>query len=141
MSKVRHRASAPPPHHARTRCGGWRERVPSSPLATKPQVEVNGKDADPLFTFLKQSKGELLGDSIKWNFRCGSVKGVGSRQARRTVVLLLAPCARLRLRASAASRPQTTSAPRPQQVPAGPARQGRTPLLAHDVPGGHRRRH
>lgn len=31
-------------------------------------VNVNGKDADPLFTYLKKQKSSLLGGSIKWNF-------------------------------------------------------------------------
>ncbi|VDM97444.1 unnamed protein product [Thelazia callipaeda] len=32
------------------------------------KVDVNGKDASPLFDFLKQAKGGLFGDKIKWNF-------------------------------------------------------------------------
>jgi len=32
------------------------------------KINVNGIDAEPLFTFLKQEKGGLLGDGIKWNF-------------------------------------------------------------------------
>ena len=36
------------------------------PLFSK--IEVNGKDAHPLYAFLKSQKGGLLGDSIKWNF-------------------------------------------------------------------------
>jgi glutathione peroxidase len=36
------------------------------PLFAK--VDVNGDDAHPLFTWLKESKGGLLGDKIKWNF-------------------------------------------------------------------------
>ncbi|KAL8238816.1 hypothetical protein R6Q59_015383 [Mikania micrantha] len=32
------------------------------------KVDVNGKNAEPLYNFLKSSKGGLLGDSIKWNF-------------------------------------------------------------------------
>lgn len=32
------------------------------------KVDVNGKDAAPLYKFLKSSKGSLFGDSIKWNF-------------------------------------------------------------------------
>ncbi|KAI7743106.1 hypothetical protein M8C21_013600 [Ambrosia artemisiifolia] len=32
------------------------------------KVDVNGKNAEPLFDFLRSSKGGLLGDSIKWNF-------------------------------------------------------------------------
>lgn len=29
---------------------------------------MNGDKADPLYKFLKSSKGGLFGDSIKWNF-------------------------------------------------------------------------
>jgi glutathione peroxidase len=49
------------------------------PLFAK--VEVNGSLAHPLFTWLKQEKGGLLGSSIKWNFtkflldREGAVRG------------------------------------------------------------------
>ncbi|WP_370891660.1 glutathione peroxidase [Janibacter sp. GXQ6167] len=32
------------------------------------KVDVNGEHADPLWTWLKESKGGLLGDRIKWNF-------------------------------------------------------------------------
>lgn len=32
------------------------------------QVEVNGKNADPLYKFLKDQKGGIFGDGIKWNF-------------------------------------------------------------------------
>lgn len=32
------------------------------------KVEVNGPGADPLWSFLKEEKGGLLGDAIKWNF-------------------------------------------------------------------------
>ncbi len=32
------------------------------------KVDVNGKDAHPLFVWLRQQKGGLLGDKIKWNF-------------------------------------------------------------------------
>ncbi|XP_076924821.1 putative phospholipid hydroperoxide glutathione peroxidase [Bidens hawaiensis] len=32
------------------------------------KVDVNGKNAEPLYDFLKSSKGGFLGDSIKWNF-------------------------------------------------------------------------
>jgi glutathione peroxidase len=38
----------------------------SFPLFSK--VNVNGDDAHPIFQFLKNEKGGLLGDSIKWNF-------------------------------------------------------------------------
>ena len=36
------------------------------PLFAK--VDVNGKDADPLFRYLKNKKGGFLGGAIKWNF-------------------------------------------------------------------------
>ena len=36
------------------------------PLFAK--IDVNGKDAEPLFQFLKKEKGGFLGDDIKWNF-------------------------------------------------------------------------
>jgi glutathione peroxidase len=36
------------------------------PLFSK--IEVNGKNAHPLYEFLKSQKRGLLGDSIKWNF-------------------------------------------------------------------------
>ncbi|CAL4988393.1 unnamed protein product [Urochloa decumbens] len=32
------------------------------------QINVNGKDAAPLFKYLKSQKGGFLGDGIKWNF-------------------------------------------------------------------------
>ena len=32
------------------------------------KVEVNGDDAHPLFSWLRQERGGLLGDAIKWNF-------------------------------------------------------------------------
>ncbi len=49
------------------------------PLFAK--IEVNGKNAHPLYVWLKQQKGGLLGSSIKWNFtkflvdRAGAVRG------------------------------------------------------------------
>lgn len=36
------------------------------PLSTK--VDVNGDDTHPVFAFLKERTGGLLGSSIKWNF-------------------------------------------------------------------------
>ncbi len=36
------------------------------PLFAK--IDVNGKDADPLFTYLKSQQGGFMGDDIKWNF-------------------------------------------------------------------------
>ncbi len=32
------------------------------------KVEVNGDDAHPLFSWLRQEQGGVLGDAIKWNF-------------------------------------------------------------------------
>lgn len=32
------------------------------------KIEVNGENASPLYKFLKEQKGGLFGDSIKWNF-------------------------------------------------------------------------
>lgn len=32
------------------------------------KVDVNGKDAHPLFKYLKSEKGGILGSKIKWNF-------------------------------------------------------------------------
>ncbi len=49
------------------------------PLFAK--IEVNGRNAHPLFTWLKREKGGLLGSAIKWNFtkflldRTGAVQG------------------------------------------------------------------
>lgn len=36
------------------------------PLTSK--TDVNGKDTDPVFAFLKENTGGLLGSGIKWNF-------------------------------------------------------------------------
>jgi glutathione peroxidase len=36
------------------------------PLSTK--IDVNGKDTDPVFTFVKKRAGGMLGTTIKWNF-------------------------------------------------------------------------
>ncbi len=38
----------------------------SFPLMAK--IEVNGRDADPLWDYLKSEKSGLLGSRIKWNF-------------------------------------------------------------------------
>lgn len=36
------------------------------PLMAK--IDVNGKDEEPLYTFLKKEQGGFLGSAIKWNF-------------------------------------------------------------------------
>lgn len=36
------------------------------PLFAK--IDVNGKEAEPLFSFLKNQKGGVFGNDIKWNF-------------------------------------------------------------------------
>lgn len=38
----------------------------SFPMFSK--IKVNGKEEHPIYTFLKNEKGGLFGDSIKWNF-------------------------------------------------------------------------
>ncbi|NLO85660.1 MAG: glutathione peroxidase [Clostridiales bacterium] len=32
------------------------------------KIDVNGKDEEPLFTYLKSQKGGAIGSNIKWNF-------------------------------------------------------------------------
>lgn len=32
------------------------------------KIDVNGKNEEPLYRFLKQEKGGIMGDDIKWNF-------------------------------------------------------------------------
>lgn len=32
------------------------------------KIDVNGKDASPLFEYLRKEQGGLFGDKIKWNF-------------------------------------------------------------------------
>lgn len=32
------------------------------------KVEVNGEDAEPLFKYLREQKGGMMGNKIKWNF-------------------------------------------------------------------------
>jgi glutathione peroxidase len=49
------------------------------PLFAK--IEVNGRNAHPLYVWLKQQKGGLLGDSIKWNFTKFLIDRVGEVQA------------------------------------------------------------
>ncbi len=46
------------------------------------KIEVNGGNADPLYVWLKQQKGGLLGDSIKWNFTKFLIDRTGAVQAR-----------------------------------------------------------
>ena len=36
------------------------------PLFAK--IDVNGKNADPMFEYLKKERGGFLGNDIKWNF-------------------------------------------------------------------------
>lgn len=52
----------------------------SFPLMGK--IDVNGKDADPLWEFLKEEKGGLLGSRIKWNFTKFLVDREGNVVAR-----------------------------------------------------------
>ena len=48
------------------------------PLSTK--IDVNGKNTHPVFVFLKDRTGGLLGSAIKWNF----TKFLVARTARRS---------------------------------------------------------
>jgi glutathione peroxidase len=50
------------------------------PLFAK--IEVNGRNAHPLYLWLAQQKGGLLGNSIKWNFTKFLVDRAGAVQAR-----------------------------------------------------------
>jgi len=50
------------------------------PLFAK--IEVNGPRAHPLYVWLKQQKGGLLGSSIKWNFTKFLVDKAGLVRAR-----------------------------------------------------------
>ncbi|MDO5721501.1 MAG: glutathione peroxidase [Actinomycetaceae bacterium] len=67
-------------------------------------VDVNGDNADPLFTWLRSQTGGILGDAVKWNFtkflvdRSGRVQG---RYAPTTKPQLLLPDIERELAASA----------------------------------------
>ena len=50
------------------------------PLFAK--IEVNGKNAHPLYVWLRRQKGGLLGNSIKWNFTKFLVDKAGVVRAR-----------------------------------------------------------
>jgi glutathione peroxidase len=50
------------------------------PLFAK--IEVNGKNAHPLYVWLRQAKSGLLGNSIKWNFTKFLVDKAGAVRAR-----------------------------------------------------------
>ena len=46
------------------------------------KVEVNGKNAHPVFHWLRQQKGGLLGNAIKWNFTKFLIDRSGAVHAR-----------------------------------------------------------
>jgi glutathione peroxidase len=46
------------------------------------KVEVNGRNAHPLYVWLKQQKGGLLGSGIKWNFTKFLLDRTGAVRAR-----------------------------------------------------------
>jgi glutathione peroxidase len=50
------------------------------PLTTK--VDVNGKDTHPVFAFVKERTGGLLGSAVKWNFTKFLVAGDGTTVKR-----------------------------------------------------------
>ena len=41
------------------------------------KIDVNGPNTHPLFKYLKEEKGELLGSDIKWNFGKRGHRGSG----------------------------------------------------------------
>lgn len=42
------------------------------------KIKVNGKDADPLYKFLKKEKGGIFNSKIKWNFTKFLIDGNGN---------------------------------------------------------------
>ena len=52
----------------------------SFPLSTK--VDVNGKGTHPVFAFVKERSGGLLGSAVKWNFTKFLVERDGQRVRR-----------------------------------------------------------
>lgn len=52
----------------------------SFPMMAK--IDVNGAKAHPIFTWLKEQKGGLLTDGIKWNFTKFLISGDGQVMAR-----------------------------------------------------------
>ena len=52
----------------------------SFPMFAK--VDVNGKDAHPLFGWLRDEQGGVLGDAIKWNFTKFLINREGKAVAR-----------------------------------------------------------
>lgn len=52
----------------------------SFPLMAK--IDVNGRNADPLYKYLKKQQGGLLGGTIKWNFTKFLIDGEGNVIAR-----------------------------------------------------------
>jgi glutathione peroxidase len=52
----------------------------SFPMHAK--IDVNGKNAHPLYRYLRTEKGGLLGDAIKWNFTKFLVDAEGNVVAR-----------------------------------------------------------
>ena len=46
------------------------------------KIRVNGKDEEPLYTFLKSQKKGIMSDNIKWNFTKFLVDRKGNVVAR-----------------------------------------------------------
>lgn len=46
------------------------------------KIDVNGAKAHPIFTWLKEQKGGLLTDGIKWNFTKFLISSDGQVMAR-----------------------------------------------------------
>ncbi|CAD6253848.1 unnamed protein product [Miscanthus lutarioriparius] len=49
-------------------CNQFAGQEPGSNEDIQETIDVNGKDAAPLYKYLKSQKGGFLGDGIKWNF-------------------------------------------------------------------------
>jgi glutathione peroxidase len=66
------------------------------PLFAK--IEVNGKNAHPLYVWLRQQKGGLLGNSIKWNFTIGAYRFVRLGKALASELIGCPPTSNVRER-------------------------------------------
>lgn len=47
---------------------GFCEMKYQTTFTTFAKIDVNGENADPLYKYLKENSGGILGDAIKWNF-------------------------------------------------------------------------
>src|SRR5215471_18175479 len=56
------------------------------------KIEVNGKNAHPLYVWLRQQKSGLLGNSIKWNFTKFLVDKAGVKRTSELSRVMSALC-------------------------------------------------